>query len=414
MASSSPAWKSKSRTAVTGLGIAVLWLASSGICSAATMRLKTTTSRHYRLHHNLAPAEARGYAGHMDAVFEEYHRRFSHLHSAKGDDMSLYLFRTQPQFVRYLASHGIHAENTSGMFFVQPNFKGLATWTQDKSVTATVSVLQHEGFHQFAHRYYGSKLPVWINEGLAQYFEDGIFINGRMKLGIAHSRRIETVRQALRRGATIGFNELINMTYEEWKSRVISGDASASVLYAQSWSMVFFLIHGNKERYRVAFDTYLNTVATGTPSRNAFHSAFRINNTSSFEKRWKHFAHSIKPDALNTAMTRMEFLGEGLRMLQEKFQKHPRSTGALRRALQRVKFRTMRQAHGFKFEISAMDESVYKYQMVNGALEHFQLLKPSGRDLPSRIGARGLRPEPTLIWSRDADQKLVHAFLFRR
>ena len=29
-------------------------------------------------------------------------------------------------------------------------------------------------------------LPVWINEGLAQYFKDGIFIGQIMKLGIAN------------------------------------------------------------------------------------------------------------------------------------------------------------------------------------------------------------------------------------
>ncbi len=402
-----------SRSAAMVLCGAVLSLLLWSNCSAARVRLKTTSSRHYRVYHNLTSAEASGYKGHMDAVFEEYRRRFSHLKPTTDGEMSLYLFRTQQQFVDYLASHGIRAQNTSGMFFVQPNLKGLATWTQDKSVSATVSVLQHEGFHQFAHRHYRTQLPVWINEGLAQYFEDGVFVNGHMKLGIAHGRRIETVRQALSHGRAIGFDELLNMTNDEWKRRVIGGDESASLLYAQSWSMVFFIVHGDKGRYRQAFDTYLNEVASGMPSERAFLNAFRIKNTMSFQNRWAHFARSVKPDALNTALTRMEFLGEGLRLLQEKFDKRPRSLSALRRDLQRVKFRTMRQAHGFKFKISAMDESVYKYQMANGAIEQYQFLEPSGHNLPSRLGARGLRPEPTLIWSRNADQKLVHAFTFQ-
>ena len=392
---------------------AVLPMVLSSVCAARPLRLKTFTTRHYRVHHNLTVSEARGYAHHMDAVFEEYRRRFKHLKAATDSDMSLFLFRTQQQFVEFLGSRGIRAENTSGMFFIQPNLQGLATWTQDRSVTATVSILQHEGFHQFAHRHYGTRLPIWINEGLAQYFEDGVFVNGKMKLGIAHGRRIETVRQALSRGTAVGFDELINMTHDEWRSRVIGGDASASLLYAQSWSMVFFLVHADGKRYREALDIYLNRVASGEPSDRAFRKAFRHDSTKPFQQRWSRFAHSVKPDALNTALTRMEFLGEGLRLLEERLEKRPTSISALRRELQRVKFRTVRAAHGFKIEITAMDESVYKYRMANGVHEKFQLLEPSGHDLPSRLGARGLKPEPTLIWSRDAEGKLVHAFSFR-
>jgi len=396
-------------TALLILGAALLPI---GPAAAAAKRISSPKGR-YLIHTNLTSTETRLYGRHMDAVFAEYQRRFEHLGGGGGETMPLYLFRTQQQFVGFLGSHGIRAQNTSGMFFVQPSVRGLATWTQGKSLSKTFAVLQHEGFHQFAHVYFGHGLPVWLNEGIAQYFEDGVFAKGKMELGIANGRRIETVRWALKNGKQIDFDDLLNMTDEQWKQRVVSGHESGSLLYAQSWSIVFFLIHGEKGRYKKAFEDYLRQVADGVRNDDAFRSAFRTSDTAPFRRRWVKFAMQVKPDALNTALRRMEFLGEGLRLLHERRTRPPKSLAALRGQLQRVSFHTIRQTHGFKEEASAANESVYRYTMANGARAQFQLLEASGADLPPRIVGRGLSPEPTLIWSRDAEGKLVQAFAYR-
>lgn len=57
-------------------------------------------------------------------------------------------------------------------------------------------VLAHEGFHQFVGYELGSEIPVWLNEGMAQYFENSTVKNGRLVTGNADRQRL-AVAQAL-------------------------------------------------------------------------------------------------------------------------------------------------------------------------------------------------------------------------
>ena len=117
------------------------------------------TSRQYTIYTNLDREETKEFAAHMDAVFSEYKRRFANFTQHDHKAMDLYLFRTQDQYQQFLAEHDINAANTGGMFFIQEDLRGLATWTADKSRTQTFEVLlQHEGFHQFAFAYIGPDL----------------------------------------------------------------------------------------------------------------------------------------------------------------------------------------------------------------------------------------------------------------
>ena len=156
---------------------------------AGIPRLYTFTSRHYTIKTNLPRTEAAVFGRHMDIVFQEYTKRFRFLGAVSENKMPLYLFQTKDQYQTFLGQHGINASHSGGMFFMRPQIRGLATWIQDRPRSQIFAVLQHEGFHQFAQRFFGTSLPVWANEGLAQYFEDGIFVQQRMILGQRHERR---------------------------------------------------------------------------------------------------------------------------------------------------------------------------------------------------------------------------------
>ena len=383
------------------------------ISAAAPVELTQFISKHYRVRTDLTRAEARVYGKHMDTVFAAFHKRFSHWQPRHSDPMSLYLFRTQDGFLNFMARQGIRAQNTSGLFFVKGSLRGLATWTRGKSQAANLAVLQHEGFHQFAHQYFGQGLPVWANEGLAQYFEDGILVDRKLTLGIANGRRIALVRRALEFGTTIPFDELLSMRSEQWSRSVTSGDARSNLLYAQSWSIIYFLVHGDQGKYRRAFDRYLGQVAAGRSSDRAFAMAFQIRSTVPFEKKWQRYALDMEPDSLHTALQRLGFLGEGLLLLRNQQAPRPENIHALRDALQTIHFRTIRARHGMEFKIDSRNESVYGYQTANKNPAKFQLLEPAGFDQPPRIAAPGLTPEPTLVWFRNTEGQLVYGFTFR-
>lgn len=388
-------------------------LAAANTADAPRVDLRRYESQHYAVRTTLRRSEAVPLASHMDRLYAELARRFEGFRTRHAEAMPLYLFRTSDEYTQFMETMGLQATNTAGMFFVNTHGRGLATWGRGRGVEQTLRVLQHEGFHQFAYRHIGVRLPVWVNEGLAQYFGDGILVKGELVLGLANERRIAVVREAIAEQRTVPFDELLDMDANLWAKTVTAGQAKATLLYAQSWAMVYFLVHGEDEHYRPAFDRYLASLGKGHTSHKAFSDAFGSGATKPFRHRWRTFMAVIQPDPLSSALARMSFLGEGLRFLVEKGETTPQTLGKLRRRLRAINFRTIFTQHGFQATTRASDQTIYRYTSSNGTERKFQFLKSAGIGLPPRLAAPGLQPEPTLTWSRDADGNLVQKFTYR-
>lgn len=392
--------------------IAALWcLLFAGQVDAQD--LKQFRSKSYQIHTNLSRDEVRDFGKHMDAVYAQYEDRFRDFHTRGGAQMPLYLLRTEDEYLRFMQTQDIDAKNTGGMFFYSPGSQGLATWAQGRSRSQTFQVLQHEGFHQFAFNHLGRELPTWINEGLAQYFEDAIIVGNKMTTGLANERRVAQVRHALETDTGIDFEVLVAISSEEWAETLRTKPYRASLLYAQSWSIVFYLIHGENEKYQPVFARYLQKVSAGRDSRSAMQEAFGTDDLTPLANKWRGFATKQEPDPINTAASRMEFLGEALKFMDQRGEPAPRTLGLLRESLQARRFVLTRQSHGITVEMKAEDPDLYRYQRRNGSTGLFKLLEPSRDDLPPRITATGLSPEPTLIWSRDPEGNLVQDIEYR-
>ncbi len=378
-------------------------LASSPATAVDPDELSKFDSRFYTIHTNLGVDEVRPYALHMDRVFAEYGRRFSSFKTRDRRQMPLYLLRTRQDYNTLLSKFGINASASGGMFFTRRQVQGLATWVDDenRSHDYMLEVLQHEGFHQFANAYIGGDLPVWVNEGLAEYFGDGLLVGSGMKLGLATDNRVKTVRHMIRENTAIGFDELLDISSQQWHDNMLNGSPRGAMQYDQSWSIVHFLIHGDGGRYRRAFEKYLQLVSQGRLSSKAFRQAFQTEDTTAFRKRWEQYIHDLKPDPLSTAVGRLRFLARGLKYLKANNQPAPANLDALRQALQRHGFRLTSTSHGIETVKSASDESFYYFIRDNGSESRFEMLEPEAAGLLPRITAPGLRPQPTLVWHSD-------------
>lgn len=375
------------------------------------LRLVKHTTRHYSLFTNLPSGEAAYFGRHMDAAFDQYSKQFREFKSNSNRPMSLYLFRTREQYLRHIQGHGINAANTGGIFFIRENIRGLATWVHGQPRSRTLSVLQHEGFHQFAFDRFESRLPVWANEGLAQLFEDGVLVGKRMVFGLGNARRIERVKRAIKSGAAIDFDKMLNMSDKQWRSAVIAGGERSALLYDQAWSMAYYMVSTRKKRSD-AFAKYLKLLGKGRGSDTAFEQVFG-QNMAAFRRGWQKFALETEPDAVNTAAERLEFLGRGLIMLRERGEKMPLNISELRARLQRYRFRLQVSSHGNVTEYNAEDEENFYFRHPNGTRGKFIVRKSFDRKFPPTITAPGLNPIPTLVWSRNSDGQLAQDIGYR-
>ncbi|MEM0913087.1 MAG: DUF1570 domain-containing protein [Planctomycetota bacterium] len=395
---------------VTVLSILTLFALSA---AAQPSDFETYRSRHYVIHTDLSKAEVAEYGRHMDAVFVEFQRRFDGFRSRRSDRMPLYLFAERAAYVDFLANLDIDATNSGGMFFVRPRASGLATWIGDQATSRVYRVLQHEGFHQFAWAYVGEDLPVWVNEGLAQYFEDAIFTGRRMRTGLADARRIDLVRDAIVTQRAIDIDEIVSLTGAAWSDTLAADPQRASLLYAQSWSLVYYLIHGRDGRYRDAFQRYLVLLSDGQRSARAIRDAFGVDSLTGIERLWTDHALAQQPDPVTAAAERLDFLGVALRYLHQHDQPIPKTLDDLREMLVQRAFTVTRVSHGLTVRLSAADADLFTFDRPGGLTTPFRMLAPARNDLPPRLDAPGLDPEPHLAWHRDDAGQLIYEIEYR-
>ena len=342
--------------------------------------LATIGSRHYRVKTDLDRREAEPIVRHMDRVYEEYQRRFADfpVHSRRGFD--LYLFTHSARYQEHVRSHGYDASGTVGVFYVSNSGQGLATCLEGQGREMLYTTLQHEGFHQFAWARISPDLPVWVNEGLAEYFGDACVVRSRFVLGGAEESRLERVRSAIEKRRTDPLDVIATMTDQEWDRRVTGPDGR--MLYDQAWSFVHFLIEAENGKYADRFVDYLRGYAAGLPPYPTLASALRVSDYEALEAEWKQHVTALQPDPVISATTRLSFLARGLRSLHEAGTT-PATMDELRDKLRETNFEARRPTHAGVTVLSARDDRM------------FVLPRPAGEAAGNTVGTWEVRPSRT-------------------
>lgn len=380
------------------------------VASGASMARGATvtfSSRHYEVTASVARPLADELAAHMDTVADEYERRFARFEDRPAARPGLYLFDTEAEYLDFLRRQGVDARHTAGVFFDTAERTGLATYVRGQSRMDVLRTLQHEGFHQFARRRIARDLPTWVDEGIAEWFGEGIVIGTRMVMGQSDGARIGDLRAALADGRFMPLKELLAMDSPTWNARVTSGDARAGLMYLQAWSVVQFLVDADGGRRATALESYLGAFADGAAPDEAFRRAFGRETVPDLERAWHRYVERLEPTALGAAIARVEFLGQGLLLLHAQ-KIWPGSVEELERLLRQHRFRVTRDVHGQARTIAAQDEGVLApLKRERGATGvTIELTAPRARE-PSGLRVSGLRYEVRLTWERGPDESWV-------
>ncbi len=373
------------------------------LCSGAVdaQALNRFTSRFYEVFTDLPAAEVRPIAGHMDAVFAEYVNRFREFPAKNSQPVKFYVYSTKAGYLDGLKSKGINAVNTSGIFFASQQEAGLATYVEGHSGVEMFHVLQHEGFHQFAHLRLGEGLPQWLNEGLAEYFGQSVLVKGKLRMGVAPEARIQGLNLAIRSRAVWPFESLLTISNREWNEKVREGGARAGLLYDQSWAMTHFLIHGENGKYAAAFARFIKMTSQGKASEAAFVEAFGASATpGEFQRAWERFVQNDwEPDAVSTALMRLDFLSDGAALLLEQGVMVS-SLGELKDQLQRRRYRRTLTREGVTVEQHSDDDSLFDPPPRDDPKKPTSIVvTPSGRPkVPPSFTVKGLSVEVRLTW----------------
>jgi hypothetical protein len=127
--------------------------------------------------------------------------------------------------------------------------------------SSTLSVAAHEGWHQFAARHFKTRLPPFLEEGLATMFEGVKFRDGlpRFNLSINQSRAI-ALAAAIDHNSLWPLDQVIAMNAGQIVGA--SGD-KIEAFYAQAWALGRFLWDGDNGAHRAALRQILLDTAHG-------------------------------------------------------------------------------------------------------------------------------------------------------
>jgi hypothetical protein len=383
---------------------------------------KAPQSKYYNVRSDLAVPETQTWARHLDTMYEEYTRRLvmgGGLRRRTPEVLNVFLFARRQDYLDTMRTQfGLNATGSGGMFFMTPRGGGLAFYTENLPQQRIAHVAQHEGFHQFAHAFFGNDLPPWLNEGLAEFFGHSIVDGKSIVIGQAPPQVLELMRQSVKENKYIPFNDLLQMDEGRWNGAVRMGTAAQQ--YEQSWSMVHFLVYGNAGKYQPAFQQMLRMVNGGTRSYQAMRTAFGLatdTDIRDFEAKWIEHIQKANPSTFIAARVRLEFLAEGLKAAWQKGQR-PATLQELRKTLMDEQFKYPMTAHGYTLTLNASDDSNYAVpldatnkspvalELIAAAVPRTAAAKKleEQHPTPPTIRTRGMEPKDVVVqWKRRSD-----------
>jgi hypothetical protein len=128
-------------------------------------------------------------------------------------------------------------------------------------------------FHEYAHLVIANTMPnvpVWLNEGLAEFYSTFNVLSGGREATIGRSIPEHLV--LLNTTTHLSTDELLNV---DRNSPLYNEGERRSVFYAQSWALTHLILAGQPSRAR-ELSTFLQNLVQGVPETQAWSQAFGI------------------------------------------------------------------------------------------------------------------------------------------
>ena len=224
-----------------------------------------TETEHYHLTCTASPARTAYYAAIMENLYKAYAGIFDP-DQVPPYKLEIHILADQPEFQARAAKGGFPI-GPGVMGFFAPGQLCIYAFDQIPPGIATEceNVLAHEASHQFLHvTCNGSDhVPTWINEGLAVYFESGVYKPGQLQWK-PPSKRLAQLKQAY----ATQRDTLMPLEDHLKHYGHIPGD-----VYAEVYAITHFWIYGVKDGKR-RFKLYWNALKEGEDGTESFERIF--------------------------------------------------------------------------------------------------------------------------------------------
>ncbi len=175
----------------------------------------------------------------------------------------IYVFKSTSSFAPYRLLYEGRPQPAEG-YFVEHPYGNYVAINADPRRDAT-RLIYHEYLHHVLANNYPA-LPLWLNEGLAEYYSTFEVVGGDARIGLPILLHVLWLHD----NALIPLPRLVEMNHS---SRDYNEGSRRGVFYAESWALVHYLLASHPER-RQQTAQYMRDLARGAGSAEAFQRAF--------------------------------------------------------------------------------------------------------------------------------------------
>ncbi|MGD0785599.1 MAG: hypothetical protein ABR969_07275 [Sedimentisphaerales bacterium] len=205
----------------------------------------TIETKHYKVYTTmLEPLMLRQIPAFVEAVWRQYLNQLPVPVESQGQFV-IYLFKERAQWEKFTKGFTgeqwpIYLKIKKGAYFLNGT---CVAYNIGRS--RTFSVLGHEGWHQFCDKYFKYRLPSWLDEGIAQLFEQSDFTNGQFTFQPSKNyAKLGSLKLVMDEKKMIPLRNLISLNPGEvvqWEE----SDMAVMAFYSESYALVRFLREEN-------------------------------------------------------------------------------------------------------------------------------------------------------------------------
>lgn len=197
-----------------------------------------------------------------ERALAHYTSALCELPQPKGE-LETYIFGTRDEWVTF-TNERLGADAPAYLGLGRGGYTSKATAIlYDIGPTDTLTILAHEGWHQYSQAVLREELPVWLEEGISTYMEgyrvnptngDPVFSTWR------NFERFGELREAVRREQLIPLESLLENSPQHFLSQ---GRDRLLVYYAQVWALTHYLHEGDGGIHKQALTRMLEDAING-------------------------------------------------------------------------------------------------------------------------------------------------------
>jgi cytochrome c-type biogenesis protein CcmH/NrfG len=220
-------------------------------------------SPHFTLFSNAGEKKAAALAADLERLRDVLQQLSPGLALSSPVPSYLYVFKDAKSFQPYQKLYNGQPLKSDGYFLSQP-FANYVTVNGDSNGHER-EVLYHEFIHYVMRNNYGA-LPLWLHEGLAEYYSTFDPGKDQARIGLPVPEHVRWLREHT-------FIPLATLFAVTESSPEYNEASRRGSFYSESWALVHYLISGSPERRQQAIEL-LRQAQAGTPPARLFEKAY--------------------------------------------------------------------------------------------------------------------------------------------